>query len=92
VTKQEAQAKRKGDVYREIKVGAAFEGIPERPRSELAPGVFLDEPGPTQDVARCLSSKEGDSLSVRPCPTLWTGLSIGSGALRRWGPLDSTLS
>jgi hypothetical protein len=51
---QEAEAKRKGDVYREIKVGAVFEGIPGRERSELAPGVFLDEPGPIHYVARQL--------------------------------------
>ncbi len=57
VIMEEAEAKRKGDVYREIKVGAAFEGIPGRERSELAPGVFLDEPGPTQYVARCLSAE-----------------------------------
>jgi hypothetical protein len=58
VVMEEAEAKRKGDVYREIKVGAAFEGIPGRERSELAPGVFLDEPGPTQYVARGLSAEE----------------------------------
>jgi len=28
VTMEEAEAKRTGDVYREIKVGAVFEGIP----------------------------------------------------------------
>src|SRR5256885_11358541 len=50
VAMEEAEAKRTGDVYREIKVGAAFEGLPGRERSELAPGVFLHEPGPTQYV------------------------------------------
>src|SRR5947209_5066074 len=58
VVMEEAETKRKGDVYREIKVGAAFEGIPGRERSELAPGVFLDEAGPTQYVARCLNAEE----------------------------------
>lgn len=57
VAMEEAETKRKGDVYREIKVGAVFEGIPDRERAELVPGVFLDEPGPTQDVARCLSAE-----------------------------------
>jgi hypothetical protein len=54
VPMEEAEAKRKADVYREIKVGAVFEGIPGRERSELVPGVFLDEPGPIQYVARRL--------------------------------------
>ena len=51
VPMEEAEAKRKADVYREIKVGAVFEGIPGRERSELVPGVFLDEPGPIEYVA-----------------------------------------
>ena len=55
VPMEEAETKRKGDVYREIKVGAVFEGIPGRERSELVPGVFLDEPGPIQYVARRLT-------------------------------------
>jgi hypothetical protein len=55
---EEAEAKRTGDVYREIKVGAVFEGIPGRERSELVPGVFLDEPGPITYIARRLSAEE----------------------------------
>jgi hypothetical protein len=58
VPMEEAEAKRKADVYREIKVGAVFEGIPGRERSELVPGVFLDEPGPIQYVARRLKVEE----------------------------------
>jgi len=58
VTMEEAEAKRTGDVYREIKVGAVFEGIPGRERSELVPGVFLDEPGPITYVARRLNVEE----------------------------------
>ena len=54
----EAQAKRTGEIYREIKVGAVFEGIPGRERSELVPGVFLEEPGPIQYVARRLNVEE----------------------------------
>ncbi len=55
---EEAEAKRKGDVYREMKVGAVFEGIPGRERSELVPGVFVDEPGRVQYFARRLSAEE----------------------------------
>jgi hypothetical protein len=58
VPMEEAEAKRKADVYREIKVGAVFEGIPGRERSELVPGVFLDEPGPIEYVARRLNVEE----------------------------------
>lgn len=58
VTMEEAEARRQGDVYREIKVGAVFEGIPGRERSELVPGVFLDEPGPITYVARRLKVEE----------------------------------
>lgn len=55
VAMEAAETRRKGDVYREIKVGAVFEGIPGRERSELVPGVFLDEPGPIRYVARRLT-------------------------------------
>nr|HET6901966.1 ISKra4 family transposase [Ktedonobacteraceae bacterium] len=58
VPMEEGETKRTGDVYREIKVGAVFEGIPGRERSELVPGVFLDEPGPIQYVARRLHVEE----------------------------------
>jgi hypothetical protein len=34
----------RGDVYREIKVGAVFEAKPGRERSELAKGAWVDEP------------------------------------------------
>jgi hypothetical protein len=58
VPMEEAETKRKGDVYREIKVGAVFEGVPGRERSELVPSVFLDEPGPIKYIARRMSAEE----------------------------------
>jgi hypothetical protein len=58
VSMEERECKRKGDVYREIKVGAVFEGIPGRERSALVPGVFVDEPGPIRYLARRLSADE----------------------------------
>ena len=58
VPMEETESKRKGDVYREIKVGAVFEGILGRERSELVPGVFLDEPGPIKYIARRMSAEE----------------------------------
>ena len=54
---EEAETKRTGDVYREIKVGAVFEGRPGRERSELVPGVFLDEPGLITYLAHHLSAE-----------------------------------
>ena len=41
-----------GDVDREIKVGAVFEGEAGPECSELVPGVFVDRAGPIRDVAR----------------------------------------
>jgi hypothetical protein len=38
------EQQRRGDVYREIKVGAVFAAKPGRERSELAPGVWVDSP------------------------------------------------
>lgn len=63
VPMQERETQRKADVYREIKVGAVFEGQPGRQRSELVPGVLIDEPGPITYLAKRLSAQEfGPSL------------------------------
>jgi hypothetical protein len=54
VPMEEKEQKRKGDVYREIKVGAVFRGERGRERSELAPDVWVDTPqaGSMRYVAR----------------------------------------
>ena len=62
VSMEDAEVKRQGDVYREIKVGAVFEG-PGRERSDLVSGVFLDEPGPITYVARRLKVDEVGRLT-----------------------------
>ncbi len=49
---------RPGDVYREIKVGAVFEATRGRNRSELVPGVFVDEAGPIEYVARRTTAED----------------------------------
>ena len=41
---EEQEQKRKGDVYREIKVGAVFRAERGRERSDLAPEVWVDTP------------------------------------------------
>jgi hypothetical protein len=44
VPMEEGEQQREGDVYREIRVGAVFQAKPGRERSELAEGVYVDEP------------------------------------------------
>jgi hypothetical protein len=46
------EQERAGDVYREVKVGAAFAASRGPHRSDLAPGIWLDEAGPIRYVAR----------------------------------------
>jgi hypothetical protein len=81
------EKERSGDVYREIKVGAIFEGKPGRNRSELIPGVFVDEAGPITYVARQTTAeafgyifyhlasscgmKEGDEIVVLGDGAVW---------------------
>jgi len=52
------ESEREGDVYREVKVGAAFVGEPGPERSELVPGVFVDVPGPKWYVARRTTAED----------------------------------
>lgn len=52
VPMEEQERKRKGDVYREIKVGAVFEASRGPQRSQLAPGVFVDQAEQKHYVAR----------------------------------------
>lgn len=52
VVMEKEEQEGEGDVYRDIKVGAVFLGQPGRERSELAPGVFVDTPGPIRYVAK----------------------------------------
>lgn len=49
---------RKGDVSREVKVGAVFEGEPGHERSELVPGVFVETAGPIWYVARRTTAQD----------------------------------
>jgi hypothetical protein len=52
VPMEEQERKRKGDVYREVKVGAVFEASRGPERSKLAPGVFVDQAEQKHYVAR----------------------------------------
>jgi len=52
VPMEEQERKRKGDVYREVKVGAVFEASRGPERSQLAPGVFVDQAEQKHYVAR----------------------------------------
>jgi hypothetical protein len=52
VPMEDKELKRRGDVYREVKVGAVFETSRGPERSKLAPGVFVDQAGQKHYVAR----------------------------------------
>jgi hypothetical protein len=58
VPMEKPEQDRKGDVYREVKVGAVFAGEPGHERSELVPGVFVDTPGPIRYVARRTTAED----------------------------------
>lgn len=64
VEMQESEEKRKGDVYREIKVGTIFEAERGPERSELAPDVWVDTPkeGSMYYVARRAAKGDFDQL------------------------------
>ena len=64
VEMEASEKKRKGDVYRELKVGAIFEAERGRERSELAPEVWVDTPkeGIKRYVARRTAKGDFDQL------------------------------
>lgn len=51
ITLTEQEQQEAGDVYREIKVGAVFIGESGPERSQLVPGVFVNQAGPVRYVA-----------------------------------------
>ncbi len=55
VSMEKEELQRKGDVYREIKVGAVFRAERGPKRSELAPGVYVDTPA--QDSVRYVARR-----------------------------------
>src|SRR5512135_2269939 len=61
---EEKEKKRKGDVYRELKVGVIFEAERGRERSELAPEVWVDTPkeNSMRYVARRTAKGDFDQL------------------------------
>jgi len=62
VPMEEQERKRKGDVYREVKVGAVFEATRGPHRSGLAPGVFVDQAGQKHYVARRAKAEDFGKL------------------------------
>ena len=68
VPMEKEEEQRKGDVYREIKVGAVFVAARGQHRSELAPGVFVDTAETQAYVARrCSAEAFGPLLYQRAC-------------------------
>ena len=61
---EEKEKTRKGDVYREMKVGVIFEAERGRERSELAPDVWIDTPkeNSMRYVARRTAKGDFDQL------------------------------
>src|SRR2546421_2213197 len=62
VPMEEQERKRKGDVYREVKVGAVFEATRGPERWGLAPGVFVDQAGHKHYVARRAKAEDFGKL------------------------------
>ena len=64
VDMEASEKTRKGDVYRELKVGTIFEAERGRERSELAPEVWIDTPkqGSQRYVARRTAKGDFDQL------------------------------
>lgn len=64
VEMEEREKQRKGDVYRELKVGVTFEAERGRERSELAPEVWIDVPkeNSMRYVARRTAKGDFDQL------------------------------
>ena len=64
VEMEASEKSRKGDVYRELKVGAIFEAERGRERSELAPEIWVDMPkeGSMRYVARRTAKGDFDQL------------------------------
>jgi hypothetical protein len=89
VLMEDKEVKRRGDVYREVKVGAVFQPTRGPERSGLAPGVFVDQAGEKQYVARRTTAEHfGKVLYAQ---ALRCGLShaqqvviLGDGALWIW--------
>lgn len=89
VPMEDKEVKRQGDVYREVKVGAVFQPTRGPERSGLAPGVFVDQAGEKQYVARRTSAENFGKLLY--ALALGCGLShaqqvviLGDGALWIW--------
>jgi hypothetical protein len=92
VPMEEEERKRKGDVYREMKVGAVFLAERGPERSELAPEVWVDTRHPKAVCATSLGAQPGAALAS--CSMHWrepSGLSrakqivvLGDGAPWIW--------
>ncbi len=90
VPMEDKEVKRAGDVYREIKVGAAFAASRGPQRSGLAPGVFIDHAGEKHYVARrCKAEEFGKALYTLAVtcglPQARQVVVVGDGALWIWG-------
>ena len=100
VPMEEEERKRKGDVYREMKVGAVFLAERGPERSELAPEVWVDTRHPQAVCTMSLGARPKAALAS--CSMRWrepSGLSrakqvvvLGDGAPWIWKLVGSALS
>ena len=88
VPMEEQERKRKGDVYREVKVGAVFEATRGPERSGLAPGVFVDQAGQKHYVARRTKAEDFGKLLYALAVTVWAATGAATRGLRGWGRVD----
>jgi hypothetical protein len=90
VAMEASEQTRKGDVYREIKVGAIFRAERGRERSALAPEIWVDTPkqGSMRYVAR--RTAKGDFGKLLYGLARQSGLEQANETrdLGRWSPLD----
>jgi hypothetical protein len=62
VPMEDHEQKRDGDVHREVKVGAIFEAVQGRERSELVPDVYIDTRHPKAGNSMWLDAQPGEAL------------------------------
>lgn len=95
VPMEDHEKKRDGDVYREVKVGAIFEAVPGRERSELVPDVYIDTPKEGRKLYVARRTAKGGFAQLLYAQARLAGLDraqqivvLGDGALWIWKQAD----
>ena len=95
VPMEDHEQKRDGDVYREVKVGAIFEAVQGRERSELVPDVYIDTPKEGRKLYVARRTAKGGFAQLLYAQARLSGLDraqqivvLGDGALWIWKQAD----